>query len=46
MVNFQAVRLATPLCAIKIPVVVHNWAPFVAILIVWLVLMAFVRRRD
>jgi hypothetical protein len=34
------------LCAVKIPVAVRNWTPFVAILVVWLVLMAFARRRD
>ena len=44
MVNFLA--MAASFFAIKIPVYVRNWAPFVAILIVWLVLMAFVRRRD
>jgi len=46
MLNFLAMRLGTSVCAIKIPVMVRNWAPFLAILVVWLLLMAFVRRRD
>ena len=46
MLNFLAMPLAAALSAIVIPVHMRNWAPFVAILIVWLALMAFVRRRD
>lgn len=46
MVNFLAMGWAAALCAIAISVAVRNWAPFVGILLVWLVLMAFVRRQD
>jgi hypothetical protein len=44
MLNFLA--MGASFFAIKIPVYVRNWAPFVAILLIWLGLMAFVRRRD
>lgn len=46
MVNAATIFLAASLCAIKVPVFVRNVGPFVAILIVWLGLMAFARRRD
>ncbi len=46
MLSFPVMPAAASLFAIKIPVFVRNVGPFVAILVLWLGLMLFVRRRD
>jgi hypothetical protein len=43
---FNSLAMAASFLAIKIPVFVRNVGPFVAILVVWLALMAFVKRRG